>query len=376
MPSKVVGWFTLAITSLLSAAFAGGTNSPTIQARPCTIPVEVTARALAPGSSPGAIPVAVTIRNGLPGPLEFTTFALQPNGWNGETVHLALLDVHREGATRELVLARPTLAVPHRVSGMARHVIEPSAALEIHTDLAVWTIDGGWLPGRYEATVRVERLSTDEGRCQLSVASGPLRFEVPAGITNESTQERSVAPPPHTGSGVTGAGDRSTATHGVEPLEPPAPPAVRAPGTSLAEAGLPLVASLRQALHAGTPTERSQAMTAIRELKAIAFLQEIVALADDPTPLPREGDTGWGFVGHQAASLLSELAVAMRRMSREEMGTNAYSFHGDQWRGGDALKRAGRLAEVRTNWQRWLDDLRGDQGRGGRPPSKPATPRP
>jgi hypothetical protein len=74
---------------------------------------------------------------------------------------------------------------------------------------------------------------------------------------------------------------------------------------------------------------------------------------EDPTSLPRHGDTGWGFVGHQAATVTWKIAQTLDGIDLDERGYRAYSFHYDSTEGGEKLKATGRLAEVRRNWEKW-----------------------
>lgn len=284
----------------LLLAGAGAAENPII---PITVAASVTS-----GDS-GAMPLAVTVTNESAGLVGAATFRLTPTEWNGETINLRLLDVRRDGDPHDLGLAQPAVRVPLEISGMASYPIAPGAALTITTDVRKWTIVGGWAPGRYEARVRVEGLTADGGRCVLGVHSAPFTFDVRAAPA--------FAP------------------------RPEAPPV------------LTTVDQLRVALINGSPTEKAHALDEVRELQALRLTPEVIDLIADPTPLPREGDTGWGFVGHQAAAVVAGIAATVdpdRRSSRE---TRAYSFHEDQYRGGAALYADGRLDEVRANWAAW-----------------------
>ena len=80
-------------------------------------------------------------------------------------------------------------------------------------------------------------------------------------------------------------------------------------------AGLDIVNRLRDALKSGTPTEKEAALEMIRGLKPLALIPEIIEAIEDPTALPDhttpDCKTGWVFVGHQAASVLAEMARAI-----------------------------------------------------------------
>jgi RNA polymerase sigma factor (sigma-70 family) len=68
------------------------------------------------------------------------------------------------------------------------------------------------------------------------------------------------------------------------------------------------VNKLREQLKTGTPREKSAALATIRASKLTHLIPDLIEAIEDPATLPRDADTGWGFVGHQAASVLGELA--------------------------------------------------------------------
>ena len=111
--------------------------------------------------------------------------------------------------------------------------------------------------------------------------------------------------------------------------------------------------SITCALISGTPEQKERALEFIRIMRSVAFVHEVIEAIDDPTPLPRHGDTGWGFVGHQAATTMGELAFQLDRIPIERRGRRAYSFFDDMYKGGAALQKSGRLGEVHGNWTDW-----------------------
>ena len=123
-----------------------------------------------------AIPLTITIHNGLPSPIYHTTFSLVPLPWNGETVNISLVDIYRDKPFI-LYLARPEMKVPRNISGMGRKEIKPDGSLSITTDARKWTLRDGWLPGRYTVVARVDNLQVDDCS-RLSVLSEPLEFEI------------------------------------------------------------------------------------------------------------------------------------------------------------------------------------------------------
>jgi len=145
--------------------------------------------------------------------------------------------------------------------------------------------------------------------------------------------------------------------------EPPASPAQTKKPSSLPD--LDIVNRLREGLKSGTPAEKETALNLIRDLKPIKLIPEVIEAIEDPTPLPapasRDCKASWGFVGHQAASVMAEMArdidgisVGMKPGDR---AYQSYSFHNDLDQG-EKLKAAGRLSEVRNNWAKWWDAAR------------------
>lgn len=144
------------------------------------IPVVVTGKAETAVVKHGEpISLAVTIANDLTGTIDYQTFSLDPNDWNGETVNMTLVDVYRDGKPEGLFAQRPTLTDrPDVIAGISRHPIRGGERLTINANARKWQINGGWIPGKYRVNVRVERLSVDGGRRSLSVLSEPFDFEI------------------------------------------------------------------------------------------------------------------------------------------------------------------------------------------------------
>ncbi len=113
------------------------------------------------------------------------------------------------------------------------------------------------------------------------------------------------------------------------------------------------------------PLREVRAEFADERLKPIALIPELIEAIEDPTPLPDhvtpDCRTGWVFVGHQAASVLAEMARAIDGievgMKPGQRGYRSYSFH-DDLEAGDKMQKAGRLSEVRKNWAKWWDVVR------------------
>jgi hypothetical protein len=151
---------------------AGGQNTD----RPINVVVtgQVTPRVVKVGEP---IPLTVTVSNGLGATVYHTNSALEANEWNGETRNISLVDIYRDGKEFNLHLARPEINVPYLVAGIGRTGVEPGKSLQIETDARKWKLRDGWLPGRYEVTVRVDGLEIDP-YYRLSVLSDPFEFEI------------------------------------------------------------------------------------------------------------------------------------------------------------------------------------------------------
>jgi hypothetical protein len=126
--------------------------------------------------------------------------------------------------------------------------------------------------------------------------------------------------------------------------------------------GLDIVNRLRDALKSGTPAEKEAALNMIRDLKPITLIPDLIEAIEDATELPNhvsgECKTGWGFVGHQAATVLGEIARGIDGvevgMKPGQRAYQSYSFHNDLEQGAK-MKKSGRLSEVRKNWSKWWD---------------------
>jgi hypothetical protein len=118
------------------------------------------------------------------------------------------------------------------------------------------------------------------------------------------------------------------ATQANEPLKKP----VRIP------VGLDIVTELRSALKSGTPKEKEAALDMIRALKPMALTPDIIEAIEDTTVLADhvtpDCRTDWGFVGHQAATVIGEMARAIDGvevgLKPTMRGYKPYSFHNDQ----------------------------------------------
>lgn len=160
---------------VLVGALAQAADGPPTPRR--QIPIVVTAKVDNDLIREGdAIPLAITISNGLPARIHHTTFSLTPTDWNGETIGISLVDVYRDRPFN-LYLARPEVRPPMQIAGMGSHAIKPGGTLSVKTDARKWTLRDGWKPGRYKVTICVGNLTVDE-YAKVSVMSDPVEFVI------------------------------------------------------------------------------------------------------------------------------------------------------------------------------------------------------
>lgn len=120
----------------------------------------------------------VSIYNGLKKEILFSTYALAPNGWRGESANITFYDVIQKSGPPSLIYwRREPINVPSAVSGMASYRIKPKEKLYIVVDAKKDYATAQWLAGEYEFTVRADNISVDRSTT-ISVASEPIKFIV------------------------------------------------------------------------------------------------------------------------------------------------------------------------------------------------------
>ncbi len=124
-----------------------------------------------------AIPLDITVSNGLPSSIYLSTFSLIPNDWNGETCNVSLVDIYRDNKPGSLYLSRPKMEVPKTISGMRSCEVKSGGKLIIRTDARKWKLRDEWLPGKYKVIVRIDKLNIDK-YSTLSVLADPVEFEI------------------------------------------------------------------------------------------------------------------------------------------------------------------------------------------------------
>lgn len=111
--------------------------------------------------------------------------------------------------------------------------------------------------------------------------------------------------------------------------------------------------ALREKLRGGTPAEKEEALSEFRDSSIVALIPDVIDAVADSTRSPRHDDTGWGFVGHQAAWALADVAYRLDGIRIEERGRHDYTFFDDMYKGGEALRASGRLQGVQNRWRLW-----------------------
>lgn len=161
----------IAILMVVASVAVSGSEKP-------VIPVSVHAQAeLAVFKAGNTLPMSVTLTNGLSKTIRFSTFATEPNEWNGETLNISLVDVYRNKKKQNLYLARPEIKDPLTISGPGSRKIQPDGNLRIIIDISKWKIQGGWTKGTYELVFRMDNITVDD-KVKLSVLSDPVHVVV------------------------------------------------------------------------------------------------------------------------------------------------------------------------------------------------------
>jgi hypothetical protein len=168
------------VTSILAGSVLVGVLAFAADGPPAArrqIPIIVTAKVDSDAIREGeAIPLTITVSNGLPARIYHNTFSLTPTDWNGETMGISLVDIYRDRPFN-LYLARPEIRCPNNVSGMGRQAIESGDTLSVRTDARKWTLRDGWKSGHYTLTIRVDNLTADD-YSKVSVMSDPVEFVI------------------------------------------------------------------------------------------------------------------------------------------------------------------------------------------------------
>ena len=110
------------------------------------------------------------------------------------------------------------------------------------------------------------------------------------------------------------------------------------------------LAVMKIKLAGGSPVEKEKVLNWFMETPCREFVACVIDAILDDTVLPRQDDTGWGRVHHQAAMAMCRFAQTIDGKTLDERGRTRYSFHDD---GGAATPERRRV--VHRNWSEWWD---------------------
>lgn len=119
----------------------------------------------------------VEVKNALKGEIIVEGTVSEPNEWNGETNCITLSDIYRLPRISQIYLGRPTITPPMFISSLGGRRI-PKGKSNVKTiDVRKWTVVDGWVPGKYQVTVRVDKITVDK-YTWINVTGEPVIFEI------------------------------------------------------------------------------------------------------------------------------------------------------------------------------------------------------
>lgn len=142
------------------------------------VPVQVTAKprkAVFEFGEP--ILIDIEIHNGLKKEIIVQGASTTPNDWNGETTAIQLPDIYRLPTIRQRYLKRPELDPQGRISAPGGLRVRPNDSVRKTIDAGKWTIVDGWIAGKYQVLIRVDKIDVDR-YTWLNVHSDPVLFEI------------------------------------------------------------------------------------------------------------------------------------------------------------------------------------------------------
>lgn len=123
--------------------------------------------------------IDVEIKNQLKHEIRLTAYAFSPNEWNGETGHIEFPDIYRLPKIFQIYMARPDGGknFPRGITAPGWYPI-PAKTSKISTiDVSKWQVVGGWTPGKYQLSVRVNKIDIDR-YSWVHVTSDPITIEI------------------------------------------------------------------------------------------------------------------------------------------------------------------------------------------------------
>lgn len=116
-------------------------------------------------------------------------------------------------------------------------------------------------------------------------------------------------------------------------------------------------AKIIEALRSGSAWEKRIVLDTFEDGEFFELIPEVIKLVSDGTPLPRENDTGWMFLGHRAASALNMVARHLPDINGPgpaDLERDKFSFHSGL--GKTETEQKKRLQEVQKNWELWWSE--------------------
>ena len=120
--------------------------------------------------------LTIAITNNLNSEVSLSCLSQIPSATNAETIGIALQAIYREGREGGSipVVSKPLVQMPHAVPVCK---IRPRGTHTIQTDATKWGIEGGWVPGKYTASILVEEIRVDT-QITMRVLSDLFEFRI------------------------------------------------------------------------------------------------------------------------------------------------------------------------------------------------------
>jgi len=113
----------------------------------------------------------------------------------------------------------------------------------------------------------------------------------------------------------------------------------------------PVTDSNSQVSYTDTPEIKEKFLSNFMESPKSEQVPNVIKLILDDTKLPKNVDTGWGNIYHQAATAMSQYAYKTDGVTLEKRGEKDYSFASDSGTANQV-----RLKEVHDNWLKWYEN--------------------
>ena len=145
------------------------------ESRPSLVAVKVQAdSATTKAGNPVYLTIAIT--NNLDSEVLVSCLSQVPSATNAETIGITLQAIYREGREGGSIpiVRKPHIQLPHALPVCK---IRPHGTHTIKTDATKWGIEGGWVPGKYTASMLVEEIRVDT-KVTMRVLSDLFEFRI------------------------------------------------------------------------------------------------------------------------------------------------------------------------------------------------------